>query len=164
MLNKTVRALLMAVVFGCLFGAYAMPDSTHAARHMSMQDSSHQKIWAELNLTADQKVKLKTMREDAQQSRTAIFDKMKDLRDKSKQELLKEKPSKDVLYGYAKQLAEEQKILAEHMADHMLKLKSILTKEQFEKVLSKDFFMGMQKEHGGNGSGSDKKEHWHEKE
>ncbi len=153
-------ALLLSVFLGNTATVFAMPDSSRVA----MQDSSRQKWWSELKLTADQKLKLKAIREDMQQFRKANFEKMKDLREKSKQELLKALPSKDVLYGFAKQLADQHRTMAEHMADHMLKLKGILTKEQFEKILSKDFFMGMQKDHGGNDGGADKKDRRHDKE
>jgi hypothetical protein len=33
--------------------------------------------------------------------------------------------------------------MSEKMADHMLKMKTILTKDQFQKLLSKDFWHGL---------------------
>ena len=117
-------------------------------------DSCHQKLWAQLNLTADQKAKLKDMRSEMQTLRKTSRDKMKDLRDKSRDELLKAAPSKTVLYGYAAEISAVQKAMAEHMADHMLKVKTVLTKEQFEKLLSKDFWKNMRKcgpQHGMKG-------------
>ena len=75
------------------------PDSTARAG-----DSLHQKWWAQLNLTEDQKAKLKALRGGAKDFRKTNFDKMKSLLDKSKEELLKAAPSKTVLYGYAKEI------------------------------------------------------------
>lgn len=117
--------------------AFGVPESATAAR-----DSSHQKWWAQLNLTVDQQAKVKTLRAEMKDFRKANFEKMKSLLDLSKAELLKAAPNKSVLYGYAKEMGDLHKTMSEHMADHMLKMKSILTKEQFEKLLSRDMFMG----------------------
>jgi Spy/CpxP family protein refolding chaperone len=114
------------------------PDTLALSR-----DSIHQKWWAQLNLTEDQKAKLKALRGGAKDFRKANFDKMKSVLDKSKEELLKEAPSRDVLYGYAKEMGDLQKALSEHMADQMLKMKTVLTKEQFQKFLNRDFRQGM---------------------
>jgi Spy/CpxP family protein refolding chaperone len=119
-------------------GAFCGPDSTARAG-----DSLHQKWWAQLNLTEDQKAKLKALRSGAKDFRKANFDKMKSLLDKSKEELLKAAPSKAVLYGYAKEMGDLHKAISEHMADQMLKMKTILTKEQFQKFLNRDFRQGM---------------------
>jgi Spy/CpxP family protein refolding chaperone len=130
-----MRYLSIIGVFLCLipFGAAAATpshDSTAAAR-----DSVHQKWWAQLNLSSDQKAKLKDLHAGMKEFRKANFEKMKALLDKSKDELLKAAPSKTILYGYAKEMGDLHRAEAEHMADHMLKLKSILTKEQFEKLI-----------------------------
>jgi Spy/CpxP family protein refolding chaperone len=124
-----VGMFLCSILFGA---AAAVPhhDSTAAVK-----DSAHQKWWSELDLTADQKTKLKGLRVDMKEFRKANFEKMKALLDKSKDELLKAAPSKTVLYGYAKEMGELHRTEAEHMVDHMLKMKSVLTKEQFEKLI-----------------------------
>jgi Spy/CpxP family protein refolding chaperone len=124
-----IGVLLCSVVFGAMAGP-PPHDSTVAAG-----DSVHQKFWAQLNLTVDQKQKLKAIREENKDFRKANFEKMRALLEKSKDELLKPSPSKSVLYGYAKEMGDLHKTEAEHMADHMLKLKTILTKEQFEKLI-----------------------------
>jgi Spy/CpxP family protein refolding chaperone len=128
--------------------ALCTPDPSAAAR-----DSSHQKWWAQLNLTADQQAKLKTLRAEMKDFRKANFEKMKTLLDKNKAELLKAAPSKSVLYGYAKEMGDLHKTMSEHMADHMLKMKSILTKDQFDKLLSRDMFMGPHGMRHGNPEG-----------
>jgi Spy/CpxP family protein refolding chaperone len=124
--------------------AFCVTDSTARAA-----DSTHQKWWAQLNLSEDQKAKLKTLRVDMKDFRKANFEKMKSILDKSKEELLKAAPSKVVLYGYAKEMGDLHKAMSEHMADHMLKMKTILSKEQFQKLLKNNFLHGMG--HPGNG-------------
>lgn len=136
-------SLTTAVLFPALFlavSAIAAPnDSSSAAMH----DSLHQKFMDQLNLSADQKAKMKALREEMRTLRKANMEKMKVLREKSKEELLKAAPNKTVLYGYAKEMGDLHKAMAEQMADHLLKVKAVLTKEQFEKMMSKDFLKGM---------------------
>ena len=143
MIKKTFGiAFLLAILFGTT-ASYAGPrDSSSAA----MKDSSHQKMFEQLNLTVDQKAKMKALRQEMQDLRKANMEKMKALRDKSKDELLKAAPNKTVLYGFAKEMGDLHKAMAEHMADHLLKVKAVLTKEQFEKMLSKDFLKGMREQ------------------
>jgi Spy/CpxP family protein refolding chaperone len=71
-------------------------------------------------------------------SHKQIFEQMKSLREKSKAELLKQNPSKKVLDEYASQFGELNKQFAQKRADHMLKIKAILTPEQFTKLLSRE--------------------------
>jgi len=116
------------------------PLSTWCAQNPGPADDSlHQKWWAQLNLTDDQKAKLKALRIEAKGFRKANFETMKSIIDKSKEELLKAAPSKAVLYEYAKKIGELHRAMSEHMADQILKMKSILTKEQFEKFITSDF-------------------------
>jgi Spy/CpxP family protein refolding chaperone len=138
MSSKVTASVFFLSLFLIASRAFCVPDSTAHA-----QDSTHQKWWAQLNLTEDQKAKLKTLRADMKDFRKTNFEKMKSLLDKSKDELLKAAPSKTVLYGYAKEMGDLHKAISEKMADHMLKMKTILTKEQFQKLLSKDFWHGM---------------------
>ena len=68
----------------------------------------------------------------------------------AKEELLKPAPNKAVLYGYAKEMGGLHKAMAEQMADHMLKVKTILTKDQFSKLLSNEMHPpGMREMHTG---------------
>jgi Spy/CpxP family protein refolding chaperone len=77
------------------------------------------------------------------------MEKMKALRDKSKEELIKPSPSKDALYAFAKESGELRQSMAEKEADHLLKVKTVLTPEQFTKLLSKDFPFSMEPGPGG---------------
>lgn len=143
---KTIFSVVLVSLVLSATAAFCSPDSTKAAP----MDSSHQKWWAQLNLTDDQKAKLKTLRQEMRESRKANFDKMKALLDKSKEELLKPAPTKAALYGYAKEMGDLHKAMAERMADHMLKVKTILTKDQFAKLLSKEMHPpGMREMHKG---------------
>ena len=144
MRTKTIFSVVLVSLLLSTTAAFCSPDSTRAAP----RDSSHQKWWAQLNLTDDQKAKLKTLRQEMRESRKANFEKMKVLLDKSKEELLKPAPNKALLYGYAKEMGDLHKAMAEHMADHMLKVKTILTKDQFTKLLSNEMHpLGMREMH-----------------
>ncbi len=140
-----------AVVFFLIAGAspaLCASDSASLSR-----DSTRHRLWAQLNLTEDQKAKLKGMRSEMREFRKQNFEKMKALLDKSKEELLKPSPSKTVLYGYAKEMGELHKAMSEHMANHMLTIKSVLTKEQFAKLLSNEFHPPMGGGHTGSHDG-----------
>jgi Spy/CpxP family protein refolding chaperone len=134
-----VTVALISVLCGFSW-AFAAPHESSSA---AMKDSSHQQMFKQLNLTPDQQAKMKALRQEMQELRKANREKMQALRDKSKEELLKATPNKTVLYGYAKEMGDLHKAMAESMADHMLKMKAVLTKEQFEKMMSKDFLKGM---------------------
>ena len=61
--------------------------------------------------------------------------------------MLKDKPDKNVLKKYSQEIANQHRLMADTMTDHLLKVKKILTKEQFEKMLSREFRHGMGKHH-----------------
>lgn len=133
--NAVAVAVIMCFAAGATLAA--APDSSQA-KGKGMGD----KIAKELGLSADQKTKLKDLREEMKGARKELMEKMKALLDKSKEELLKASPNKGVLYGYAKQSGDLRRIMAENEADHLLKVKAILTPEQFKQLLSKDFRHG----------------------
>jgi Spy/CpxP family protein refolding chaperone len=141
--GKSVVPFLLSVLF-----TFAVVSAKPDTCSMAQQDSCHQQMWKQLNLTPDQATKLKSFKEEMKTFRKTSMEKMADLRKKSKDELLKAVPDKTVLQGYAKELGDLHKTMAEQMADHMLKIKTILTKEQFEKLLSKDFMMNMRQKMG----------------
>lgn len=107
----------------------------------------------ELNLTEEQKTKLQELRVEHKPAMVKIKETMKLIKQKSKEELLKDKPDKNVLKKYSQEIAAQSRIMAESMTEHLLKVKKILTKEQFEKMLSKEFRykMGKQKKSGKHG-------------
>lgn len=106
----------------------------------------HKGFIEELNLTDEQHTQLKLLKLDMQKERILHFDEVKKVRNKIKEELLKEKPSQGALNGYAKELGKLHGKLEEKRLAHFLKVKEVLAKEQFEKLLSKEMFHN--KKHG----------------
>ena len=112
-------------------------DTTTAKEHNG-------KEWLkDLNLSADQKAKLKSVREAMKPVREASMEQMKALREKAKTELLKASPAKPVLDDLARQMGQLHQQMAMKEQENLLKIKAILSKEQFEKILSRDFMKGM---------------------
>lgn len=111
-----------------------------------------------LDLTEEQKTKLQELRIEHKPAMVKIKETMKLIKQKSKEELLKDKPDKNVLKKYSQQIADQSRIMAESMTEHLLKVKKILSKEQFEKMLSKEFRyeMGKHKKKGKHGGSSKK--------
>jgi Spy/CpxP family protein refolding chaperone len=133
-------------------GAWAAPPAGDSAA-LKGKDMGN-KIAQELGLNADQKTKLKALREEMKTVRKDHMEKMKALRDKSRDELLKAAPAQAVLYGYAKEMGDLHTVMAQKEADHLLKVKAVLTPEQFKKLLSKDFRHGPEEgEDGPHGKG-----------
>jgi Spy/CpxP family protein refolding chaperone len=102
----------------------------------STMEKHHQKMMADLKLTADQKTKIQARHKEMEKTGKALFDQMNGISEKVKAELLKDQPSKQALDGYATQLADIQKQLLQKRYDHVLQVKTILTKEQFSKHMS----------------------------
>jgi Spy/CpxP family protein refolding chaperone len=127
------KAMTIALLAGSLamspVALSAQPSDSAKAKHM-------EKMFADLNLTQDQKTKLKALHEQQKDQHKQVFDQMKALREKTKAELLKPQPSKQVLDGYAAQFGDLHKQLAQKRTEHLLQVKAILTPEQFTKLLS----------------------------
>jgi Spy/CpxP family protein refolding chaperone len=134
------KVLLLSACAGILFTSSivfsAQPNDSAMEKH-------HQKMMADLKLTADQTTKIQALHKDMLEKGKALSDQMKMISEKVKVELLKDQPSKPVLDGYATQLADIQKQLLQKRYDHVLQVKTILTKEQFSKHLSHEW-MGPQ--------------------
>ena len=100
------------------------------------------KMWMELNLTDEQKEKLRTLHEEMQPIRKKHMESVKAVRDKIKTELLKSEPSQNTLYGYAGELGELHKQMTKDRTDHLLEVKKILSPEQFSKLVEREGKMG----------------------
>jgi Spy/CpxP family protein refolding chaperone len=137
MVNKIV-VFSIFIAFFISFSAMAAPDSANA-----VQKEKVKKIFDDLCLNADQKAKLKDLRMEMQTIRKDHNEKMKDLREKIKDEILKDSPSKSALNGFAKDIGNLRAIMAEKEYEHLLKIKLLLTPEQFKKLLSKELWQGM---------------------
>ena len=95
---------------------------------------------ADLKLSEDQKVQLKKMRDEMKAVHEQSFEKIKDLRQKIKDELLKPVPGRSALTTLSQQLEQINTTLAEQRIDHLLKVKALLSEEQFKKMLGHEFW------------------------
>ena len=141
---------LFTFVFMVFLPLYAQPDNPEEC-------GKHKRFVEELNLTDEQHTQLKLLKLDMQKEHILHFDEVKKTREKIKEELLKEKPSQGKLNEYAKELGKLHGKLEEKRLAHFLKVKEVFTKEQFEKLLSKEFMYEMRKQWRGKGKGKDRK-------
>jgi hypothetical protein len=122
----------------------------------SADEQGGHRMWNDLQLNADQQAKLLTMHNEMKDLRKNQRDEMNTVRLKIKEELSKSNPSKTVLSGFVSDLGKiHEKQIQSHI-DHMMQLKTILTPEQFQKVIDKEWNgsekdMGRQCGHGGMG-------------
>ncbi len=125
-MNKFIfsLSLLTAVIF-------MLPSNSSSQENQSRPH----RMWDQLGLDADQKAKLLSMHNEMQEIRKKNIEAETAVRVKIKDELTKNNPSKSVLSGYVSELGKlhDQKIQS-HI-DHLLQIKSILTPEQFQKVI-----------------------------
>jgi Spy/CpxP family protein refolding chaperone len=112
------------------------PFIASAGNGDSTQYHTMKKKFAELNLTADQKEKLKALHKEGIAAAKPLFDQMRAVREKAKAELLKASPSKQVLDDYASQLGDLHKQLVQNLHVQALTAKTILTPEQFSKMMN----------------------------
>ena len=137
MVNRIVIFSIF-IMFLISFSAMSAPDSANA-----VQTEKVKKTFDDLGLNADQKAKLKDLRTEMQTMRKDHNEKMKALREKIKDEILKDSPSKTALNGFAKDIGNLRAIMAQKEYEQLLKVKLILTPEQFNKLLSKELWQGM---------------------
>ncbi|NLD99651.1 MAG: hypothetical protein GX640_07230 [Fibrobacter sp.] len=94
------------------------------------------KMLTDLGLSEDQKTSLKEYHHEIMELRQKNHKAMREVRQQVKDELLKTNPSKEVLDGFAQKMADLHKQMAIDHNDHLLKVKSLLTPEQFSKVIN----------------------------
>ena len=137
---------LLSIIVMLATPLFANPDG---AGH----GDKHRHAFEELNLTDEQHTKIKLLKLDMQKEHVLHFDEVRKIRNKIKEELLKEKPSEAKLNGYAKELGKLHGKLSEKRMAHLLKVKEVLSTEQFENILSKEFRKEMlhNKKHGKRG-------------
>jgi protein CpxP len=99
---------------------------------------THGGAWKALNLTDKQKQQLKDLREEGKSEIKEHFKNVREIREKIKDELLKEKPDKKALEKYGEQLGKLHVEMHINKTDHMLKVKEILSPEQFKMLLEKE--------------------------
>src|SRR5271157_3686804 len=110
-------------IFAVIGLALAMAPAVVSARSCdTVQGKSIPKRIAEkLNLTPEQQEQLKSLRKDMMESAKPLFEQMKSIRDKVKEELLKKEPSQQTLDDFAAQFGDLHKQLAQKFQAHLLK-------------------------------------------
>jgi len=99
-------------------------------------DHPARRMWAELNLTADQEAQFKEINSRYAPARRESAQRIEELREKINQEILRDKPSKSMLIQYAGTIGETQKKMSLASVSHLLEVKAVLTPEQFKTFVS----------------------------
>lgn len=121
----------------CVCAMLLVPMASFGQTHGPSSGKNHH-MWADLGLTDDQKVKLKELHQEIVALRDKNFETVRAIRTKIKDELLKESPSTTQLDSYASEIGEIHKEIARQHNNHLLKVKAVLTPEQFSKLVSKE--------------------------
>jgi Spy/CpxP family protein refolding chaperone len=125
------RLMMVAAVAACMvFSASAKEPA-----NCPMSEKGEHNDLAKLGLTADQKAKHDALHKEMLPIAKEHQKTVKDIRDKMKTEFLKANSDQYVLQGLSEQLQKENAAFATKRIDHLLKLKAILTPEQFAKVI-----------------------------
>lgn len=111
--------------------SHAQPEGKACAKKSHM-------MCEELGLTEEQKVKLKELHQEIKAAREKNFETARNIRMKIRDELTKENPSTSQLDLYAAELGEVHKLTAKQHNDHLLKVKAVLSAEQFAKIVNKE--------------------------
>lgn len=106
---------------------------------VSQDNPPHPRMWNDLSLTDDQKNKLMKMHNEMQSIRKKNMEEQRALRMKIKEELTKDTPSKATLSNYAKELGKLHNAQIENNIEHLIQLKTILNKEQFQTIIDKQW-------------------------
>jgi Spy/CpxP family protein refolding chaperone len=109
----------------------------------AQKESCHEKagpgcFWSDMKLTTEQQEKLKALHGEMQETRKAHKDEIMAVRKKIADELLKDAPSTTSLDSYAKELGDLHAKMTQERFAHLLKVKQILTAEQFKTMLSRE--------------------------
>ena len=141
-MNRLHSLIAGAALVAAVSAAGLAAQPAGAAQEGKCQFRMH----AELNLSAEQQEKLKVLHQEMMQVRQKHMESVKAVRDKIRAELLKADASQNVLYGYAAELGELHKQMSVARADHLLKVKKVLSADQFAKLLDREERMGPGKE------------------
>ena len=129
---RTKMFLCTMLAFTMLLPISALADGKQKGKGHPMK-----KTWMRLGLTSEQETRLKELHWQTATDRRELEIKIKELRGKIKMELLKDKPSQKVLDDYAAQMGDLHKQKNLSSIDHLLKVKKILTPEQFRTFAEK---------------------------
>ncbi|HEX2960133.1 MAG TPA: periplasmic heavy metal sensor [Chitinispirillaceae bacterium] len=95
-------------------------------------------FWSDMKLTAEQQEKLKTLHSEMQEVKKAHKGEVITIRKKIADELLKDTPSTESLDSYSKELGDLHAKMTRERYTHLLKVKQILTAEQFKAMISRE--------------------------
>ena len=95
----------------------------------------HQKIKADLDLTDEQMVKLDLLKKKQVEESKVQRALIKTLRDELHAELKKAKPSQKVINSTTQKIGNAHRDMIRGMSDHLLEVRTILTEEQYQKLL-----------------------------
>lgn len=150
---KIILLVLVSLIAGIMGVVFVSADTdTSRAKGKIIW----QKISEKLGLTPEQQTKLKNLRIALQKQTKDTRENIKTVREKEKDELLAPNPSQNVLYGYSKEINDLHGVLAEKRLEHLLKVKEILSQDQFTKLLS--MTSHMRKHRQGKNSGPEGEE------
>ena len=119
-------------------------------KHEKMEKSGHE-IFDKLNLTDEQKSKLEKNKKDGREQGKALFEKMRKLKESMQAELMKTEPDTDQLKSINAEIKAAQAAMEDNRLESILRVRKILTPEQFSQFLS------MTKEHSSDRSHKEKK-------
>lgn len=136
-----ISKFLRSIVIICIAGSALFASQGNSSCNED-QKKPHKGMMAELNLTADQKTKLKALHEQGNISKASLKQKSEDLRIKIKDEFLKKTPDANLLNTYSTQFGNIAAEQSKARFEFLLQLKSILTDEQFQKIATKKLFEG----------------------
>jgi len=120
----------------CIALLSAMLAPVSATADDKREEHPARRMWAELNLTADQEAQFKEINARHAPARRENSQRIEELREKINQEILRDKPSKSMLIQYAGTIGELQKKMSLASVNHLLDVKSVLTNEQFKTFVS----------------------------
>jgi Spy/CpxP family protein refolding chaperone len=139
-------------LFLCVVGLAVtlLPNAGLADDKKDRREHPEKKIFAELGITPEQEAKLKEIRSASAPTKKLYLKQIDVVRQKVKVELQKEKPSKAALNKYAAEIGNLHKQMNLASIDRLLKVKAVLTPEQFNRLSERGFM------HGSGGPDRDK--------
>jgi len=143
---------MVSKIFLCTALAFALLVSAPVSADDKRDDHPARKMWAELNLTAEQEAKFKEINAQYAPARRENAQRIEELREKINQEILRDKPSKSMLIQYAGTIGELQKKMSLASVGHLLDIKAVLTPEQFKMFVSMSSAAGGKRGGGGRRS------------
>ena len=102
-------------------------------RWHGMKEKRTQKIYAQLNLTDEQKKQLEDNKHKNQEQKKALFKHMKSVREELRQEFMKPDLDMNKVNAIHAQIKATQSQMADNRLNSVLEVRKILTPEQFKK-------------------------------